>query len=133
MPEDRIEPQSISGCDCPVGSGEGAWREEHAPDCATQRGEPHPRCRHAAAGATGPVLFCVLPRGHDEPHRAASGAEWTERLTIDPGTVVLTQHGGVEHRGLVLDEVHPLPGWVWVEWEHIGRADEAIEDLTVAS
>ena len=40
-----------------------------------------PRCRHAAAGATGPVLFCVLPRGHDEPHRDASGAEWTERLT----------------------------------------------------
>ena len=24
-------------CDCPIGSGEGAWREEHAPDCATQR------------------------------------------------------------------------------------------------
>jgi hypothetical protein len=23
-------------CDCPVGSGEGAWRETHAPTCATQ-------------------------------------------------------------------------------------------------
>jgi hypothetical protein len=42
---------------------------------------PSIRCRHAAAGATGPVLFCVLPRGHDEPHRDASGAEWTERPT----------------------------------------------------
>lgn len=48
-----------------------------------------------------------------------------------PGSIVESQHGGVEHVGHVLDETHPLDGWVWVDWEHIGRHDEAVTDITV--
>lgn len=50
---------------------------------------------------------------------------------LAPGVIVETQHGAPEHRGRVLAEVHPLDGWVWVQWEHIGRHDEYIVDLTV--
>lgn len=28
---------AVNACDCPVMSGEGAWREAHDPECATQR------------------------------------------------------------------------------------------------
>lgn len=50
---------------------------------------------------------------------------------LAPGVVVETQHGAPEHRGVILDERHPLDDWVWVQWEHIGRHDEYIVDLTI--
>lgn len=51
---------------------------------------------------------------------------------IAAGVIVETQHGAPEHRGVVLDEPHPLEGWVWVQWDHIGRHDELVDDLTIA-
>jgi hypothetical protein len=50
---------------------------------------------------------------------------------LAPGVIVETQHGGTEHRGVVLAEPHPFPDWLWVEWEHIGRHDEDLRDVTV--
>jgi hypothetical protein len=53
------------------------------------------------------------------------------KQTLAPGVIVETQHGPPEHRGTVLAERHPLQDWLWVQWEHIGRHDEHILDITI--
>lgn len=48
---------------------------------------------------------------------------------IPIGTVVESQDGE-HHRGVVTDQ-HPLDGWVWVRWDHIGLWAEVVTDVTV--
>ena len=49
-----------------------------------------------------------------------------------PGTRVISQDGN-DHGGVVLGEPHPLPDHAWVQWDHIGKHDEWVGDLTVAA
>lgn len=49
---------------------------------------------------------------------------------IAAGAIVLTQHGGQEHTGLVLRD-NRLADFVLVDWEHIGEWPEYIDDVTV--
>jgi hypothetical protein len=42
---------------------------------------------------------------------------------------VMTQDGE-GHLGVILDLPHQLPGWCWVDWDHIGVCDEWTADLT---
>ncbi|MCD6056521.1 MAG: hypothetical protein K0Q89_51 [Thermomicrobiales bacterium] len=77
--------------------------------------------------------YCAECHG-DAPHHVAIPfmGNWFARCRqpIAADILVRSQGESPQH-GYVLDEPHPLDGWVWVQWNVTGRWDEAVDDLTI--